>query len=153
MKHLKKFDELSFYNKDLVSILPNDLTIIKGDKKITYHKGEIMKNASMIQITYTNSDIWGEPETLELDFYIIDHTKYTKINMDITHGDEVVCSFSIIPPNTVSQGLSTSYGSKFDPSNTIFAFDDRSLNGIVGFFNNLKVGFELSTDDFTFLKG
>jgi hypothetical protein len=73
--------------------------------------------------------------------------------MDITHGDEVVCSFSIIPPNTVSQGLSTSYGSKFDPSNTIFAFDDRSLNGIVSFFNNLKVGFELSTDDFTFLKG
>ena len=152
MQHLKKFDELGFYNKDLESILPKSLTILKADKKFTYQKGNIMKNASMIQITYSNDKMWGEPETLEIDLYIIDHSKYTKINVDITHGDEVVSSFSVIPPNQLSRSLQTSYGSKFDPSNTIFAFDDESLNNLVGFFNKLNVGFKLTLDDFTFLK-
>ena len=107
----------------------------------------------MIQITYSNDKMWGQPETLEIDLYIIDHSRYTKINVDITHGDEVVSSFITIPPKEVSQSLHTSYGSKFDPSNTVFAFDDESINNLVEFFNGLNVGFKLTLNDFTFLKG
>lgn len=153
MKYLKKFDELSFYNKDLKSILPNELTIIKGDKTITYQKGNIIKNASMFQITYVNSKIWAEPETLELDLYIIDNQKFSKIDVEITHGDEVVSEFCIIPPDVISGGLSTSYGSKFDPTDTIFAFDEKSISGLLEFFNSLDDVFKLTIDSFSFLKG
>ena len=152
MKHLKRYNELEFYNRDLKKFLPDRITIIKAGKRITYSKGNLMKNASMIQITYSNEDIWAEPETLEFDLYLTDHNKFNKINVDITHGDEVVCSFYIIPPNTSQSTLSTSFNSKFDPSNTIFALDDESINGMVNFFNKID-GFKLTSENFTFLKG
>jgi hypothetical protein len=150
MKYLKKFNSNNIYNKDLKSILPKSLSIIKGDKKLTYKQGNIMDNANMIQITYDNSGVWGEPETLEIDLYLIDHKTHSKITVDVTHGDEVVCSFYLIPPNKAINTLNTSIDSEFDPSKTVFAFDKTSIIGLVNFFNNLGFNYYLTENDFSF---
>ena len=47
----------------------------------------------------------------------------------------MVSEFSISPPNIIDVIQYTSYHSKFDPSNTVFAFTDESLLEIIKFFN------------------
>ena len=46
----------------------------------------------------------------------------------------------------------TSYGSKYDPTNTIFAIEDESLEKIVNFFNRFNIGVNLKLEDFNFLR-
>lgn len=158
MKYLKKFYEsFDVYEIDWKRIAPNELVVIKDDKRTTFKLGNIMKNFDMIQITYDTKEgeIWGYPDTLEFDIYFskpqsLKKTDFYKILIDITLGDLMTSEFSIYPPNKVEVIEYTSYHSKFDPSNTVFAFDEESIEKIIKFFNNFT-GFELERKDFNFL--
>jgi hypothetical protein len=108
-----------------------------------------MKNGDMVQATY-DSNIWGFPSTLEFDFYFLKVNKDFKIDIDITLGDAMVSEFSIEKPNKVNVIQYTSWRSKSDLSNTVFALEDKSLKSFVDFLNKF-VGFDLSVDDFKFL--
>lgn len=149
---IKRFKEgPDIYNYDWDSHLPNQIKIIQRDKVVNFSKGNIMKNFDMIQVTY-ESNVWGFPSTLEFDFYFLKdvNEKNFKIDIDITLGDAMVCEFSIEAPNKVKVTEYTSWGSKTDPSNTVFALDDKSLEEFVKFLN-LFNGFNLKVSDFKFL--
>jgi hypothetical protein len=86
------------------------------------------------------------------DFYFlkkVDDNNF-KIDIDITLGDAMVCEFSLESPNKVNVIEYTSWGSKADPSNTVFALQDESLKKFVNFIN-LFDGFSLDVSDFKFL--
>ncbi len=143
MKYIKRFNEsLSIYDEKWESLLPDNLTVIKGyDNEIKSHifkKGNVMLNSDMVQITYeSNPHEWGYPDTLEIDIYFTQNNEIT-LDIDITYGDEVCSEFSIKPPNKVNVIQYTSYHSKFDPSNTVFAFDDIAFFNLFNFLNKFK---------------
>jgi len=176
MKYLKRFNEnISIYNKSWEVLLPNEIWVIKGgDGKHKFIKGNIMLNTDMIQITYNNTEP-VIPDTLEFDIYFskiekqestdstivkklgsidkidINNTNPIKLDIDITYGDLVACEFSIDKTKGVKLIQSTSYGSKFDTSNTVFAFDKISLEKIVEFLSRFNHGLSLNLKDFKFL--
>jgi len=112
-----------------------------------------MTNANMLQIIYGNDDLVGEPAQIEFDIYYTfnENRNSIKLTVEITHGDQVVSDFTIEPPNKVNVVQYTSYHSKFDPSNTVFALDDSSLQGFVNYLNAFNHGLSLSVNDFKFL--
>lgn len=162
MKYLKRFGqkekEISIYDQKWETFLPEKLTIIKGyddgDHFFTFKKGNIMINADMLQITYElNPHQEGIPDTLEIDIYFANDVVENKIELDIdiTFGDEVVAEFKVEPPNRVNLIQHTTYHSKFDPSNTVFAFEDQSLKQFVNFLNRFNGGINLTPHDVRFL--
>jgi len=146
MKYLRRFNESSVYDKSWESLLPDKITIIKDGEHILT-KGNIMLNANMLQITYSSDEV-GYPSTLEFDIYIVNNG--SRLDIDITYGDLVTSEFSIDAPNKVTIGEYTSYHSKFDPSNTVFALSSESLSSFVNFLNKFD-GIRTSTSDFKFL--
>ncbi len=116
----------------------------------------------MIQITYSSvpgdtktsteeGEIWGSPDTLEFDIYFNkDESGKIELTIDITYGDAMVCEFSIESPNNIKVIQYTSYHSKFDPSNTVFALVDESLQSFIKFLNKFE-GMKLKKEDFKFL--
>ena len=162
MKYLKRFGqeerEISIYDKNWEKLLPEKLTVIKGyDDGITtftFKKGNIMIHSDMLQITYElYPHTEGVPDTLEIDIYFVTNVNSSNIEMDvdITFGDEVVVEFKVTPPNAVNLIQHTTYHSKFDPSNTVFAFDDNSLSEFVSFLNRFDKNMNLTTYDIRFL--
>ena len=87
--------------------------------------------------------------TLEFDIYFAKEDNIV-LNIDITYGDAMVCEFSVEAPNKIKVIEYTSYHSKFDPSNTVFGFDDDSLESFVKFLNNFS-GMKLKKEYFKFL--
>jgi hypothetical protein len=157
VKHLIRFNEsVNIYDIDWHDIAPKYLILINDDKKIKFKLGNIMKHFDMVQVTYNTdgSEIWGDPDTLEFDVYFVKPggkmDKSLRLDIDITYGNLVASEFSITTPNKVSVVQYTSYHSKFDPSNTVFAFDEESLQKIIEFFNKFK-GINVSRDQFNFL--
>lgn len=92
------------------------------------------------------------------------------MNIEITFGDLVAVGFDIYPDgvpqsDSGSEGKKeikddekfvdvyqfTSYHSKFDPSNTVFAFDESSLNKFVKFINCFTNFEKITRKDFNFL--
>jgi len=144
------------YNPEWEKSLPELFYILKGEDdgvhKIAYKKGNIMLNADMVQITYYNED-WGIPETLEFDIYTVmdTETNSIRLDVDITYGNEVVCEFSVDKKNGVKLIQSTTYHSKFDPSNTVFAFNDESLSQFIEFLNRFNTGYKITHHDLRFL--
>ena len=152
MKYLKKFNEESenIYDVDWKSVLPKTLTILK-DGKHTFKVGNIMKDADMVQVTYVNEKIeWGVTDTLEFDFYFEKIDNLFKIDIDITWGDLMASEFSITSPSKVDVIEYTSFNSKTDPSNTIFALEESSLQEFVNFLNKFD-GFKVDRNQFNFL--
>jgi hypothetical protein len=152
MFKIKKFkDGVDIYHYDWKNNLPKSITIIQGDKEVTFDRGNVMMHFDMVQCAYENSD-WGFPDTLEFDFYFLKdvNKENFKIDIDITLGDAMVCEFSLESPNKVSVVQYTSWGSKTDPSNTVFALQDKSLKDLINFLN-LFDGFSLDVSDFKFL--
>jgi len=150
---IRRFNEgISIYQVDLEKVMPKKLTIDQAGKEVTYNIGEITKNYDMIQCPYINEEIWGFAETLELNFYIDDNENdgEIKLSVDVTLGDAMVSEFSLEAPNKVSITQYTSYHSKDDPSNSVFAFTDDSLRNLVDFFNEFQ-GFYFKISDFKFL--
>ena len=182
MRYLRNFNEnISIYDSEWEKFLPEEIVVLKGQDhgvdRLAYKKGNVMLNADMIQITY-GINKWMAPDTFEIDIYLVkdssmeksgDSTiikKFDKIDydrspgkyipnlrldVDITFGDEMACEFTI-DKNGVNLFQDTTYGSKFDPSNTLFAIEDESLKRLVDFFNKFNHGIQLSLNDFNFLK-
>jgi len=183
MKYLKRFNEnISIYNPDWEKLLPETFVVLKGQEhgidKCIFKKSNVMLNADMIQISYSN-DEWMIPDTFEIDIYfvkddtyskrddsttivksgVLDYSKNTgkvipnlRLTVDITFGDEMACEFTIDRVSGVKLFQDTTYGSKFDPTNTLFALDDDSLKKFVQFLNRFNHGVELTLDDFKFLQ-
>ena len=141
-------------------LLPKEIKVIKGQDTFTqypiYKKGNIMINGDMIQITYTNENYTMEtdkvvPENLEIDITFANNlnTNMLDLNVDITYGDAMAVEFQI-SGNKLHVIQYTSYGSKFDPSNTVFAFEEDSLNQFIQFLNKFD-GIKVSREQFNFL--
>jgi hypothetical protein len=151
MKYLKSYIlfESNIYDVDWKTILPKQMVILK-DGEHTFKLGNIMKNSDMVQVTYENSNNeWGVPSTLEFDFYFSEDPKM-RIDIDITWGEAMVCEFYVDSPSKVGVTEYTSFKSKTDPSNTIFALDNNSLKEFVDFLNKFDV-FKLNVSQFKFL--
>lgn len=151
MRYIKPYAifESIIYDADWNSILPKELTVIK-DGKHSFKLGNIMKNSDMVQVTYENvGGEWGVPGTLEFDFYF-SQNGHMRMDIDITWGDAMACEFYIESPSKVGVIEYTSFRSKMDPSNTVFALDDYSLKSFVGFLNRFD-GFSLDVSQFKFL--
>ena len=88
-------------------------------------------------------------DTLEFDIYFAKEENIV-LNIDITYGDAMACEFSVEAPNKVKVVEYTSYHSKFDPSNTVFALVDESLQSFINFLNMFS-GMKLKKEDFKFL--
>lgn len=154
MKYLRRFNEklLTIYDASWEKLLPTELSIIKDDNKYLFTKGNVMLHSDMLQIIYSiKKPIFGFPDTLEFDIYFLKVDGKIKMDVDITLGDKVVSEFSISHPNKVSVIQYTSLGSKFDPSNTVFAFDESSLRKFIYFLNKFNHGLDLNIEDFIFL--
>jgi len=173
MKYLKLFKEHlepTIYEADWRKFVPDSLTVIKGDstdingyiidtktkqttnKLLRYKLGNIMSNL-VHQVTYDNDfDFPGLPDTLELDIAFIknENDKEFEMNVEITFGDLVAAGFNIKTPNKISPYFYTSYHSKTDPSETVFAFDEESLQKLLVFFNRFD-NIKLERKDLNFL--
>ena len=149
MRYLKNYIlfESTIYDIDWKSILPKEMIVLK-DGEHSFKLGNVMKNADMVQVTYSNNE-WGFPSTLEFDFYFSENPKM-RIDIDITWGEAMACEFYIESPNKVGVTEYTSFRSKTDPSNTIFALDNNSLKEFVDFLNKFD-GFKLDVSQFKFL--
>jgi hypothetical protein len=151
MRYLKNYIlfESNIYDIDWKSILPKEMVVLK-DGEHSFKLGNVMKNADMVQVTYENSNNeWGVPSTLEIDFYFSENPKM-RIDIDITWGEAMACEFYVDSPSKVGVTEYTSFRSKTDPSNTIFALDNNSLKEFVDFLNRFD-GFKLDVSQFKFL--
>lgn len=151
MKYLKPYAlfESIIYDVDWTTVLPKELVVLK-DGEHRFKVGNIMKHADMVQVTYENvTNEWGVPSTLEFDFYFSKNVDI-RMTVDITWGDSMACEFYIESPSKVGVIEYTSFRSKMDPSNTVFALDDNSLKSFVDFLNRFD-GFKLDVSQFTFL--
>ena len=161
MKYIKRYNLFeskseSIYDVDWKKLLPQEITILK-DGKHTFKLGNVMKHSDMVQVPYVNAnDEWGVPSTLQFDFYFSQIIKeiipenVMRIDIDITWGDAMACEFYIDNKGEVKVTEYTSFRSKTDPSNTIFALDDKSLQLFIDFLNRFD-GFKLDVSQFKFL--
>lgn len=159
MKWIKKFEsfDIPYYNKEWEKFLPEQITIIKGQEKFiqrkVYKKGNIMIHSDMIQISYTHGEYQMDikdvvPGVVEFDIYFIKNDGIS-LSVDITYGDTMASEFKI-NNDKVDVIEYTSYGSKFDPSNTVFALDENSLKSFIKFFN-MFTGINVNRGQFNFL--
>lgn len=151
MRYLKTYRifESTIYDADWNALLPKEMVVLK-DGEHSFKLGNIMKHSDMVQVTYSNSkEEWGVPDTLEFDFYFSKNA-HMRMDIDITWGDAMACEFYIESPSKVGVIEYTSFRSKTDPSNTIFALDDDSLKAFVEFLNRFD-GFRLEVGQFNFL--
>jgi hypothetical protein len=149
IKAFKSFESVTIYDVDWHGLLPQKMTVLK-DGVHEFSLGNIMKHSDMVQVTYENAkDEWGVPETLEFDFYF-SQNGHMRMDIDVTWGDAMACEFYIESPSKVGVIEYTSYRSKTDPSNTVFALEDESLEGFVSFLNRFD-GFKLDIGQFNFL--
>lgn len=127
------------YSTDWESELPKMMSINYHGKILDFKKNNVMLVGDLVEITYTSypENPWGEPDCLEFDMYFVKdvNTNKHRIDIDITYGDLVACEFSIEAPNNVHVIQHTTYKSKFDPSNTVFALTDESLDDFIEFLN------------------
>jgi hypothetical protein len=153
----------TIYDKRWENELPEYSVINYKGKLFKFKKDNIMLHSDMIQITYSSvpgdtktsteqGEIWGSPDTLEFDIYFTKDDKDGNITLivDITYGDAMVCEFTIEKPNKIEVIQYTSYQSKFDTSNTVFALVDESLQSFINFLNKFE-GMNLKMSDFKFL--
>ena len=156
--HNVKSDVINtIYDKRWESQLPEFITINYHGELYKFKKDNIMLHSDMVQITYASTpldtneqgEIWGTPDTLEFDIYFAKEDNIV-LNIDITYGDLMACEFSVEAPNKIKVIEYTSYHSKFDRSNTVFALVDESLQSFINFLNRFE-GMKLKKEDFKFL--
>jgi hypothetical protein len=156
--HNVKSDVINtIYDKRWESQLPTFITINYHGELYKFKRDNIMLHSDMIQITYSSTpmdgqksgEIWGTPDTLEFDIYFAKEDNIV-LNVDITYGDAMACEFSVEAPNKIKVIEYTSYHSKFDLSNTVFALVDESLQSFINFLNMFS-GMKLKKEDFKFL--
>jgi hypothetical protein len=162
-----KTDRVSMFDENVFKLLPPKLTIVssigtwelkKSEFTLNNVKAQILYNQKTVE-TYDEGDVTadGEPDTLEFDIHIVKNNDGTaanpdtlKLNIDITYGDSMVSEFTIEAPNKVEPHHYTGANSMYDP-NSMFSFDDESLQALVDFFNRFSEGYKLTKNDFKFL--
>ncbi len=153
-------DSTFMYDPSIEDILPVYIKIINGDpenpERLVYKRAEIRHLGPEVQIPYETTDTRGgrhNPDTLECDIYwnFDTNSKCLNINVEVNFGDFTACQFSMQPPNRVILIRYTSVNSKDDPSNTIFAIDDESIQSMCNYFNRWDTSFQLKPEDFQFL--
>lgn len=147
-------NENIFYSNVWEKYLPEKMSIYYKGETHLFEKGNVMLLGDLVEITYNGleGNPWGSPDTLEFDLYFAKDSESGKIrtNIDITYGDFMVCEFSIESPNKVKLIQHTTFHSKFDPSDTVFALEDKSLDEFITFLNRLP-GMKLTRQDLRFL--
>ena len=142
------------YGTDWEKELPETMSINYHGEIHNFKKGNIMLLADLVEITYESypENPWGKPDCLEFDMYFVKDNEINKqrIDIDITYGDLVACEFSIEAPNKINVIQHTTYNSKFDPSNTVFALTDKSLDEFIKFLNKFPK-MEITRKDMRFL--
>lgn len=165
MKYIKTYKifetNASFmYDPSWEGVLPTHIKVIKGDPRnpeiLSFKKGISRHLGPEVQIPYETDNHNGgrqDPDTLEFDIYwsFDVNTKSLNINVEVNYGDLTACQFSIEAPNKVDVIRYTSYHSKDDKSNTVFALDDESLQGFCNFINKWDHGIQIKMDDMKFL--
>ena len=165
MKYLKTYKIFEangtfMYDPSWESVLPEYIKVIKGDPKnplrLAYKKSVSRHLGSEVQIPYETMDKDGgreNPDTLEFDIYssFDTNTKSLHINVEVNYGDLTACEFVIEAPNKVDVVRYTSLHSKDDPSNTVFALDDESLQSFCNFINKWDPGFNINREDLKFM--
>jgi hypothetical protein len=152
MKYIKKFNEhkdQSIFEIDWKTILPKTLVVIRGgvtdedgyikgtEILLRYKLGNVMANL-VHQVVYDKDfDYDGIPDTLEFDISVIKNGAF-QMNIEITFGDFIACGFEIKSPNVINVYQYTSYRSKMNTSDSLFAFNEESLNKLVEFFNRFE---------------
>jgi len=154
-KHKTPSDnDMIIYKPEWEKELPEFFSINYHDKIYKFRKGNIMLLDDLVEISYDSvpGEIWGVPDTLEFDVYFTkdNQTDKIRITIDITYGDLMACEFSVESPNIVNVIEYTSYGSKFDPSDTVFALTDDSLQALINFLNKFP-DIQLKKEDLKFL--
>lgn len=154
IKTFEQFEMLELLQPDFEKDLPGKIEIIKeieGNRiDRLFSIGNIMRNANLTQTIYTADEkLFGHPDEMSIDFYYFENGSI-KLDIDVSYGDVVSCEFSCVPPNKVDIIQYTSYGSKWDPSNTVFAFSKKSIQDLCYFINTID-GFSLTSNDFYFL--
>lgn len=174
MRYLKSFFEhnqqTSVYEIDWHTIVPDKIVVIKGDSTdleghiidpktnkptnqlLEYKVGNIMSDLVYQISYYPNFDFPGLPDTLEIDCAIMndENDKQFQMNVEITFGDLIAAGFTVEAPNKVTPYQYTSYHSKNDPSNTVFAFNEESIQKLISFINKID-SFRVERKDFNFL--
>jgi len=169
MKYLKLYEDferrISVFDQDIKSLLPEKIRTETTYGKYEFSKKDVMLNGDLIQIVYHHdtakekNDVSadGEPDYLCFDIHTIkenDGTEATgtnlKLNVDMTYGDTMVSAFTIEAPNKVEPHHYTGANSLYDP-NSLFSFDNESLQALVEFFNRFSDNYKLTKDDFKFL--
>jgi len=136
MVKIRRFNEAltDIFEYDIRNITPKYLTIISGD------------------ITDINGMLIDPKDTLEIDLGPIHNAeeKDFHLNVEITLGNFIASGFNIKSPNIVEPYQYTSYHSKMDPSNTVFALTRESLEDLCRFFNHFD-GIKVTPSDLKFL--
>jgi hypothetical protein len=167
MKYLKTYkffeaDGTFMYDQSIESILPEYIEVIKGDPsnplRMSYAKGDSRHLGSEVQIPYETIDKNGgreNPDTLEFDICYDYNTNHhsLSINVQVNYGELTACEFKIESPNKVNVIVYTSLHSKDDPSNTIFALDDETINKLCDYFNAWDPSFKVTPEDLKFIDG
>lgn len=156
MKYLKKFFEhkISIFSQDWIKLLPENLEIVTNNGDFKMKREQLIINDSMYQFSYYQSDVFGEPDFLGFDIYVVkqndgdvSNSDKLRLNVNITYGDAMVSEFTIMD-NKIDVIHYTGKGSKYDPD-TFFGFTDDSLDDLIKFFN--AFGFSLTIKDFLFI--
>lgn len=156
LKTFEQFDNTGLLSADWRTILPQSLVVVKGDDNGSplereFMLGNVIKNANMTQVIYeATRKMYGYPDEMSMDVYYYEDAGH-KMTIDIMYGDLVACEFSVTPNGGVAVIQDTSYGSKFDPSNTVFALADQTIGELVRFINEVD-GFRVSADQLSFLR-
>jgi len=154
LKTFEQFDHTELMGIDWGKILPRRIEVLKGGEegqlRRAFRIGNVIKNANMTQVLYeAERSLFGHPDEMSMDVYYY-KDRGSKMAVDIMYGDLVACEFTVRSPREVEVIEDTSYGSKFDPSNTVFALSDRTISDLVGFINEVD-GFDISADQLSFL--
>jgi hypothetical protein len=165
MKFIKSYkifeaDANFMYDPSIENILPEYIKVIKGDPKnplrLVYKKGISRHLGAEVQIPYETMEHSGgreNPDTLEFDIYwsFDTNTNSLNINVEVNYGDLTACQFSIEAPNKVDVIVYTSLHSKDDPSNTVFALDDESLESFCNYINRWDKSINIKREDLNFM--
>lgn len=138
---ISKFFE---WSGDWKTHLPKEIKLHDG-KTYTFRLGNIMEPSDMqYQITY-DDPTYGFPDTFEIDIYKITVGNSMKLDIDMTCGDFMVFSFSIMDGRiSLIEDPKKFWGTER------YCMDENSIKELSQFFSYIT-GKELSFADFGFL--
>lgn len=156
IKTFEQFDNTGLLSADWRQMLPQELVVVKGgddgrpiERRFTL--GNVIKNPNMTQVIYEAAEkVYGYPDEMSMDVYYYEDGTH-KMTIDLMYGDLVACEFTVASPDRVDVVEDTTYGSKFDPSNTVFGIRDEGIEALVRFIN-LVDGFRVTADQLGFLR-